>query len=97
MTETATSDRRVIIRTGAGTDGCCIICVRDAGNGIAPEKFDRLFEQFFSTKPDGLGMGLSIARSIVESTGGRIWATNNSDVGATFHVALPIAPRKDNS
>ena len=97
MTETATSDRRVIIRTRAGTDGCCIICVRDAGNGIAPEKFDRLFEQFFSTKPDGLGMGLSIARSIVESTGGRIWATNNSDVGATFHVALPIAPRKDNS
>ena len=95
MVETATSDRRVIIRTHAGTDGC-VISVRDAGYGIAPEKFDHLFEQFFSTKPDGLGMGLPIARSIIESHGGRIWATNNSDIGATFHVALPIAPGKEN-
>lgn len=97
MTDTATLDRRVIIRTRAGSDGCCVISVRDAGKGIAPDQFDRLFEQFFSTKADGLGMGLSFARSIIESHGGRIWATNNSDVGATFHVALPIAPRKENS
>ncbi len=97
MVDTATGDRRVIIRTRAGTDGRCVISVRDAGKGIAPEKFDRLFEQFFSTKLDGLGMGLSIARSIVESHGGRIWATNNSDVGVTFHVALPIALEKGNA
>jgi signal transduction histidine kinase len=90
----ASVDRRVIIRTRAGTESC-VISVRDAGSGIAPEQFDRLFEQFFSTKADGLGMGLSIARSIVESHGGRIWATNNSDVGATFHVALPIASEKE--
>jgi signal transduction histidine kinase len=97
MIDTATMDRRVIIRTRAGTDGGCVISVRDAGKGIAPEKFDRLFEQFYSTKLDGLGMGLSIARSIVESHGGRIWATNNSDVGVTFHVALPIALAKENA
>jgi two-component system sensor kinase FixL len=97
MIDTATVDRRVIIRTRAGTDGGCVISIRDAGEGVAPEKFDRLFEQFFSTKLDGLGMGLSIARSIVESHGGRIWATNNSDVGTTFHVALPIALAKENA
>jgi signal transduction histidine kinase len=97
MIDTATGDRRVIIRTRAGTDGGCVISVRDAGKGIAPEKFDRLFEQFFSTKLDGLGMGLSIARSIVESHGGRIWATNNSDAGVTFHVALPTALAKESA
>jgi len=96
MADTATLDRRLIIRTRAGSEAC-VVSVRDAGKGIPPEQFDHLFEQFFSTKPDGLGMGLSIARSIVESHRGRIWATNNSDVGVTFHVALPIAPGKDQS
>jgi two-component system, LuxR family, sensor kinase FixL len=95
MQNTATLDRRMIIRTRAGTDGSCVISIRDAGSGIAPAGLGRVFEQFFSTKPDGLGMGLSIARSLVESHGGRIWATNNSDVGSTFHVALPIAPSKE--
>ena len=84
----------MIIRTRAGGDGCCMVCVRDAGSGIPHAELHRVFDQFFSTKPDGLGMGLSIARSIVEAHGGRIWATNNSDVGATFHFALPIAPKK---
>ena len=97
MAEMTTLDRRMIIRTRADGDGRCVISVRDAGTGIRPENFERLFEQFFSTKHDGLGMGLSIARSIIESHGGRIWATNNSDVGATFHVAFPIAPGKDTS
>jgi signal transduction histidine kinase len=97
MADTTTLNRRMIIRTRKGDDGCCVISVRDAGKGIRPQDFDRLFEQFFSTKQDGLGMGLSIARSILESHGGRIWATNNSDVGATFHVALPIAPGKEQS
>jgi two-component system sensor kinase FixL len=96
MVNTATVDRRVIIRTRAGNESC-VISVRDAGDGIAPEKFEHLFEQFFSTKSDGLGMGLSISRSIIEGHGGRIWATNNSDAGATFHVALPIALGKEQS
>ena len=94
MAATVPGDRRLIIRTRASTDACCVISIRDAGTGIPDDTFERVFEQFFSTKPDGLGMGLAFARSVVESHGGRIWATNNSDVGATFHVALPIASPK---
>lgn len=97
MEATVPGDRRMIIRTRAGSDGCCVISIRDAGAGIPADAFDRVFEQFFSTKPEGLGMGLAFARSVVESHGGRIWATNNSDVGATFHVALPIASGKEQS
>ncbi len=90
-----TVDRRMIVRTRSGADGCCVVSVRDAGCGIPPNDLDRVFEQFFSTKLDGLGMGLSIGRSIVEGLGGRIWATNNSDVGATFHFALPVVRGKE--
>jgi len=97
MEKTVPGDRRMIIRTRAGRDGCCVISVRDAGTGIPEDAVERVFEQFFSTKPEGLGMGLAFARSVVESHGGRIWATNNSDAGATFHVALPIASRKEES
>ena len=94
MQETANSDRRLIIRTRAEGDGC-VLSVRDSGRGIDAGQFDRVFDQFFSTKTDGLGMGLSITRSIVEGHGGRIWATNNSDVGATFHFTIPHHPRKE--
>jgi signal transduction histidine kinase len=91
MHETSYSNRRLIIRTRAQGDGFCVVSVRDSGRGIGGPDAERLFDQFFSTKPDGLGMGLSIARSIVQGHGGRIWATNNSDVGATFHFTIPIA------
>jgi two-component system sensor kinase FixL len=90
MTDTVTVDRRVIIRTRAGADGNCVLSVRDAGPGVAPDKFDRLFEEFFSTKPEGLGMGLSIARSIVQAHGGIIRAQNNHGRGATF-LTLALA------
>ncbi len=91
MRDTRQRDRRLIVRTRAEPEGVTI-GVHDTGTGIAPEDFPKLFEQFFTTKQDGLGMGLSIARSIAEAHGGRIWATNNSDAGATFHVVLPYAP-----
>ena len=94
MQNTVAVDRRVIIRSRS-EDGECVISVRDAGSGLSKEHFDRLFEQFFSTKSEGLGMGLSIARSILGAHGGRIWATNNTDLGATFHIALPIAPEQE--
>ena len=94
MQDTVAVDRRLIIRSRC-EDGYCVISVRDAGTGISEEGFNRLFEQFFSTKSDGLGMGLSIARSILGAHGGRIWATNNRDLGATFHFALPIAPEQE--
>ncbi|HET9385775.1 MAG TPA: ATP-binding protein, partial [Gemmatimonadales bacterium] len=96
MQDTVAVDRRMIIRSRAdAAEKRCVISVRDAGTGIGPESSERLFEQFFSTKPEGLGMGLSIARSIVSAHGGTIWATNNTDQGATFHLALPIAPEQE--
>jgi two-component system sensor kinase FixL len=94
MQDTGTVNRRLIIRSRA-EGGRCVVSVRDAGTGIPASSFERLFDQFFSTKPEGLGMGLSIARSIIGAHGGRIWATNNTDLGATFHVALPVAPEQE--
>jgi two-component system sensor kinase FixL len=93
MQDTVAIERRMIIRSRS-EDGYCVIAVRDAGTGVPAESFDRLFEQFFSTKSEGLGMGLSMGRSILGAHGGRIWATNNTDLGATFHFALPIAPEQ---
>jgi signal transduction histidine kinase len=64
--------------------------VSDTGVGLPPEKVDQIFSAFFTTKPQGSGMGLAISRSIVESHGGRLWATVNDGRGATFHFTLPI-------
>jgi two-component system, LuxR family, sensor kinase FixL len=68
-----------------------LIEVQDTGVGIAPENMKQLFDAFFSTKPNGMGMGLSICRSIIEAHGGRIWATDNGRRGATFQFTLPFA------
>jgi PAS domain S-box-containing protein len=65
--------------------------VSDIGVGLPNEKMDQIFSAFFTTKPQGSGMGLSISRSIVESHGGRLWATANNERGATFHFTLPTA------
>jgi signal transduction histidine kinase len=67
-----------------------VVAIKDVGVGIPPDTAERLFDAFFSTKPSGLGMGLSICRSIIEDHGGRLWATDNGAMpGATFHFALP--------
>ena len=63
--------------------------VQDSGVGVDPAVFDKLFEPFFTTKAEGLGMGLSVSRSIVESHGGHLWASINEGQGASFHVSLP--------
>jgi signal transduction histidine kinase len=70
-----------------GTDQI-LVAVEDSGTGIEPQNVDRLFNAFFTTKPDGMGIGLSICRSIIEQHGGRIWATRNSGVGSTFQFTL---------
>jgi C4-dicarboxylate-specific signal transduction histidine kinase len=83
-------DRRVVaVSVEHVADGICIE-VRDRGDGIAPEHLPHLFDSFFSTKQQGMGLGLSIARTIVESHDGRIWAENGPGVGASFHVELPV-------
>src|SRR6267143_4909137 len=66
-----------------------LLRVQDAGIGFKPEAMDRLFEAFYTTKPDGMGMGLAISRSIIEAHGGRLWAEPNSGQGATFLISLP--------
>jgi len=68
--------------------------VSDRGHGIPTEDLDRIFDSFFTTKRNGMGLGLSIARSLVEAHGGRIWAENNTDAGATFRFTLRVDSRK---
>jgi two-component system sensor kinase FixL len=70
------------------------IVVTDQGRGIAAEVRERIFEPFVTTKQDGLGLGLAIARSIVESHGGKIWAVPHAPHGVAFHVMLPASRRK---
>jgi C4-dicarboxylate-specific signal transduction histidine kinase len=69
-------------------EGVCVV-VRDTGHGLRPESLPRLFEPFYTTKPDGMGMGLSICRSIIEAHGGRLWATNCEPRGALFQFTIP--------
>ena len=66
-----------------------LITVEDSGTGIDPKNIDRIFDAFFSAKPNGMGMGLSICRSIIEAHGGRLWATTNVPRGAVFQFTLP--------
>jgi hypothetical protein len=82
---------RVILLRTAKRDGYVEIAITDTGIGVPPARLDGMFERFVSTKPDGLGMGLAISRSIVQAHGGRIWATANADRGLTMHVTLPAA------
>ena len=69
-----------------------IITVEDSGPGIAPENLDKVFDTFFTTKPTGMGMGLSICRSIIEAHGGRLWVSGVAPHGCIFHIVLPKKP-----
>ncbi|MFL5443150.1 MAG: sensor histidine kinase, partial [Myxococcales bacterium] len=81
--------RELQIETAQGRPGRIIIAFRDSGTGVAQADLHRIFDRFVTTKPEGLGMGLSICRSIIEAHGGRIWATRNDDRGLTIHSDLP--------
>ena len=83
-------NRQVVVRTGPGDNGTVKIAVADSGPGIPTDKLPKLFEPFFTTKKAGMGMGLSIARTILEAHHGQIWAENNPNIGATFYFTVPV-------
>jgi two-component system, LuxR family, sensor kinase FixL len=90
------AERRLVIVRTTAADGesraYVVVEVRDSGVGIHEEDFPRLFEAFYTTKPAGLGMGLSVSRAIIERHGGRLWVTANLDHGVTFHFSIPAQP-----
>jgi signal transduction histidine kinase len=81
--------RELVITSQRGEDEQALVSVSDTGVGLPPQQADQIFNAFFTTKPQGTGMGLRISRSIVESHGGRLWAAGNSPRGATFCLTLP--------
>jgi PAS domain S-box-containing protein len=81
--------RELLISSGTIVSGGVLVTVRDSGPGLAPAALDRVFESFYTTKSSGLGMGLSICRSIVEAHGGRLWASANDPRGAVFQFTVP--------
>jgi len=83
---------QVVVRTRPAM-GAVECAVSDTGRGIAAAELPRIFDPFYSTKKDGIGLGLAIARSIVEAHSGRIWADDQGGRGATFRVTLPVPPR----
>jgi C4-dicarboxylate-specific signal transduction histidine kinase len=91
MSSVSEGSRELLIGTGKDPSGGVRVTVRDSGPGLSPESFDRLFDAFYTTKPSGMGMGLSICRSIVEAHGGRIGALLGVGPGATFQFTLPLA------
>jgi signal transduction histidine kinase len=84
-------ERHVVVRSSPHGRGGGL-AVSDTGRGIDAEHLPKLFDAFFTTKKDGIGLGLAIARSIVEAHAGRIWAEDHSGPGATFRLTLPIDP-----
>jgi two-component system sensor kinase FixL len=82
-------DRAVSVTLKSTDNGMVLAAVRDRGHGLTADKLDKIFRPFFTSKPQGLGLGLSISRSIIDMHRGRLWAENNNDRGATFYVALP--------
>lgn len=86
----AAGKREIHIETQSSANGTVTVVVRDSGCGVDEPDLERMFERFESTKPDGLGMGLAISRSIVTSHRGRIWATRNGDRGLSLHVEIPV-------
>jgi signal transduction histidine kinase len=89
MRDVGEAERELRISTSSEPDGVAVE-IRDSGPGFTPEALKRVFEAFYTTKPSGLGLGLSICRSIIEAHGGRLWASANLPRGASFQFALPV-------
>jgi len=80
--------RKLFVRTSASTEGVRVT-VADRGRGIAPEILPRIFDSFYSTRPEGMGLGLTVCHAIIAAHHGRLWAENNPEGGASFHFTLP--------
>ncbi len=90
MAANEVADRQVVIKAKLREDRVLQVSVRDNGHGFQGVDCEQIFKPFFTTKPEGLGLGLTISRSIIESHGGKLWAVQNSDRGATFLFTLPL-------
>ena len=88
MSSVSGRDRQLVIAT-RNIDHQVQVTVEDSGTGLDPDKLSKIFEPFYTTKAGGMGMGLSICRSILQNHGGRLWATANEGPGASFHFTLP--------
>jgi C4-dicarboxylate-specific signal transduction histidine kinase len=91
MSEMSDGRRQLLIRTDTDESEGIVVAVRDSGPGLKPEDLHRLFTPFYTTKPQGMGLGLAICRSIIESHGGRLWVTANLDRGVAFQFTLPTS------
>ena len=94
LAQSPAPQRRLTIRTALGDDGMVLMEVADTGPGLPPRLIERMFDPFYTTKPDGMGMGLSISQSIAEAHNGRLWAENNDGGGAVLRLALPPHQRQ---
>jgi signal transduction histidine kinase len=89
MSDAPKGSRDLLISAVKDQSDGVLVAVRDSGPGLNPESLERLFDSFYTTKASGMGMGLSICRSIIEAHGGRLWAAPNVPRGASFHFSLP--------
>jgi two-component system sensor kinase FixL len=87
--EASSENREVVVRCVSENNGWLNVSVRDSGRGIDKSVQEKLFDPFISTKPNGMGMGLLVTQSIINSHGGRAWGSSNHDVGSTFAFAIP--------
>jgi len=93
MDQAADGNRQLRVKTMLCGPDTVQVDVSDSGTGIQAEHLEQVFEPFFTTRPEGMGLGLAISRSIVQTHGGRLWATANRDRGCTFHFTLPVGGR----
>ena len=86
--------RELIISTGETESNGVLVAIRDSGPALTPASLECVFDAFYTTKPGGLGMGLSICRSIIEAHGGQLWASVNVPRGAVFQFTVPVHPNQ---
>jgi two-component system sensor kinase FixL len=94
MKEIPADERRVVMRIERDGESLLRVTVSDRGKGLSEDKLEKIFEPFYTTKRDGMGMGLTISRSIIEAHGGRLWVENNPDRGATFNFTVRMDRRR---